>query len=229
MLGKFSKWLIIMRGRRSWRAHDAALERLFETFPNKTGVEQFTSVDIADYWHLRRARGISDVRMSVEIQLLKFFWKWLIEDQKLPINNPVKAFKFQIARTQFKTSKEFLSLAEVNRLLNECPTTYAKRSVLRTMQGYDQLRCRTRNVIRDAALRAGLIGFSLSKLKIATKSRLNREMVQAYCQQKLDALPQETQLFGNAVATVEPPTLDEGAAISDSNDNPLVSNGVDQQ
>lgn len=228
-LGKFSKWLLVMRGRSSFRSHDKVLERLFKMFPGRTGVEQFTSVDIADYRQLRLKQGISDVTLKVELSQLKGFWRWLIEDLRLPVNNPVRAFQSQCSKSQFRTSKQFLSLTEVNRLLDECPTTSTKRSVLRAVQGYDQLGHVARNIIRDAALRAGLIGFSLSNLKIATKSRLNREIVQAYAQQLLDALPQETQLYGNAIATVQVPTLIEGTPISNSNNGTLVIGEINQE
>lgn len=226
-LGRFSSWLLTMKGRVAWLRYDAVIECFLSTFPEKKGIEQFTSVDIADYRQIRLKQGLGYSTLQWELILLNNFWKWLIEDEKLPVNNPVRAFKYQLKITsKYKTNKGMLSLDDVNRLIAECPTTCNKRLILEIMQGGTTPTGRTRHVIRDAALRAGIEGFTFSQLKNYTRSRLTVDIIKAYCQKLLDALPLKAKDTSNTLTTVQSSALNEGASVSNSNSDLSMGEGI---
>lgn len=185
-LGKFESWLITM-GRSSAMYHyDRVLERLFEMFPAKVCCSQFTSIDIADYKSIRLAKGISELSLDYELGMLKGFWRWLREDQGLPLNNPVRAFI-----RQTKGSKRYakgISLVEVNRVLAIC-SVKEKRAILAVMQGSRVPSFRLSKQIRERAESVGVPDFRLGRLKLLITNRLARDIVQSYCKQLSESLP----------------------------------------
>ncbi len=224
-LGKFESYLLIMKGREVFRYYDKVLERLFAMFPNHTGLEQFTTVDIADYKLARVQQGKKELSIVYELYVFYAFWRWLMEDKGLPLYNPARAFK---NNRPSKSKKINISLGELNRLLAEC-SPHEQRVVLNVIQGVPCPKGKPRQVIRDAAARAGLPAFDLYELKLNLHRRLNREIIEFYCQQLLRALPLEPKLDGNAFATIEGPSLNERPPICHGDHYPLVVNRVNEQ
>src|SRR6266446_7713198 len=224
-LGQYESYLLIMKGSKVFRYYDKVLERLFAMFPNHTGLEQFTTVDIADYKLARVQQGKKELSIVYELYVFYAFWRWLMEDKGLPLYNPARAFK---NKTPSKSKKINISLGELNRLLAEC-STHEKRVVLNVIQGVPCPKGKPRQVIRDAAARAGLPAFDLYELKLNLSRRLNRDIIQFYCQQLLNALPPEAQLEGNALTTVQATPLNERPPICPSDYYPSIVGGVNEQ
>src|SRR6266550_5550156 len=175
-LGQFEAWLLVMYRSNTFRKYDRTLERFFSTFPKYTGIEQFTSVDIADYKLIREQSGAAKSSIYLELNQLHIFWRWLIMDKGLSISNPARAFKNNYKARH--TRKSNLSLTDLNSLLSECSVPY-KRIVLNVIQGVPCPR-KARKEIRDAAARAGLADFQLYELRLVVMRRLSREIVQTY-------------------------------------------------
>ena len=225
-LGQYEKWVLVMHGGKHLRRYDRVLERFLSLFPHKKGVEQFTSLDVADYRAIRLQKGIAIATVTRELGVIYSFWKWLIEDKDLLLNNPARAFKninygiTAVRRTQ-------LGLADVNRLLSECTSIRDKRNVLEIMKGGSCPRGKARRNIVEAAMRVGLVGFAPYYLKLMTRTRLSRDIVQAYCDQILNTLPTETETSSNTLATVQTTALDEGAAICNGGNDLSSISGID--
>lgn len=226
-LGKYEKWVLIMHGRWAFREVDYTLEQFFGMFPKKNSVDDFTSIDIADWkaWHLKN--GSSDGYINNRLAVLRRFWIWLNEDCGLAIANPVRAYKRSIPRTR-QALKINISLEEVDKLLDECPDEQ-KRIVLSVMSGGRCPRGRARNVIREAALRVGLKGFSLSKLKFTFRNRLARDVIKKYCDQVLNSLPSESKLDSNSLRAIQGPPSNERPPVGYSNDNLPPGDRVNQE
>ena len=226
-LGAFEKWILVMKGGVCMRLYDKTLSRFFDMFSGKTSVEQFTSVDIADYKVIRLKQGTNIRSLTYELCMIRKFWKWLIEDKGLPLNDiaAVAIVPYKLGNTVRRGN---LSLDDVTRLLNECPSVGAKRVILEAMGGPTRSRKFGRE-IREAAVRAGLLGFSLYHLQNRTMSRLSQDIVKRYCQQILDSLLQESKLDGNSTGAVQVAPVNVGATICNNSDYPLVGNRIDQQ
>lgn len=213
LLGKYEQWLCIMKSPAIMRTYDRAIERLFNCFPKKTGIEHYTSIDIADYAELRLSKGLGEISLSHELSLLNQFWLWMIEDKSLPLNNPIRAY-LTSRKTGVRKCQD-LSLTDLNRLLNECPLP-TKRYVLNVIQGGQRPIASQRPVLKAAAYRAGLPNFGLRLLKLRITDRLNKDIIQAYCNQLLNALSTEAKPDSNALTSVQISPTYEGSSISDN-------------
>jgi hypothetical protein len=188
-------------------------------FPKKKGVEQFTSVDIADYKTYRLQKGITLQHVVIELYYIRRFWNWLILDRDCHLRNPVKAFQLQELGKGYKPKTYTLRLSEINKLLAELPVK-EKRIILHIMSGGNCPNGRASHNIKAAARRANLpLGFSLHDLKLACRSRWAAEVVQAYCQEISNSLPTEPQSKSDPFAAIKVPSLDVRTSISDNNNN----------
>src|SRR5882724_2008964 len=92
-LGKYESWLYHLYGRKSMLYHDKFLERFFSHFPEASGLEQFGTPDVFEYKRWReQAKDISPFKLMQEIKSVEKFYRYLIEDQSLPLSNPAKPF-----------------------------------------------------------------------------------------------------------------------------------------
>lgn len=217
-LGKFEKWLLVMRGRNTFLAYDRILERLLAMYPKYVGWEQFTSIDIADYEASRIHIGISSYSLMMELRMFFYFWRWLIEDCGATCHNPARAYKNWRYDPKLRTKKD-LCLADIDRLLEHLVSVKDKRFVLEVMAGGKCPSGKARSSIIQAAIDAGIPGFSLRQLKSTFVSRLALDIVKAYCQKILDTLPVEPKPTSHTLAAIKLPTLDEGATVSYCDDN----------
>src|SRR6267142_2504411 len=110
-LGKYESWLLHLYGRRSMLYNDKYLERFFSHFP-----------DVHQYKTWRENEGnISTFKIMQEIKCLERFFRYLIEDVKLPLSNPAKPFVKHINLKHIvRRKKDSLRLEEYKRLLEAC-------------------------------------------------------------------------------------------------------------
>jgi len=227
-LGKYGRWVLVMKGRAWWKFTSTTLDRLQEMFPTHLGVEHFTSVELADYRAVRLRHGIASTTLRLEFMVFNQFWTWLREDRGLMLNNPARAVLKSIAKPKGTKAIGGFSLQAVEQLLAECPTNVEKRFVLGILTGGPLPTGRAYREIKNAALRIGWLGFSFKELRVRSRSRFALDVIKAYCQQVLDSLTPEPQPESNPFRTIESTPLDEGATVSDySHDTPVV-HGVNQ-
>lgn len=194
--------------------------------PKITGIEQFTSIELADYYQVRLKEGASQYTLSCEMLSFRNFWKWLIEDRQLPLNNPVRAFQAKRKGT-FHAKKGALSLEDINRLIDACIYVYDKRVILGAIKG-TPIPCGTcRGRIKEAAASVGLIDFQLPSLKLCSTNRLTEDIVQAYCDKILDTLPFEPKPDRRSLRTIKSPPFDKGTAVCNSDNDLAIVSRVD--
>jgi hypothetical protein len=230
--GKYSAWVSIMKGPSVLTVYNKSLERFFEMFPGRVSLEQFTSLDVADYHLMRTRAGYPERTVDTEINHINQFWRWLTIDHDLPFHSIGQAY-VNSCNKRFKNykRKNNYSLVAILKLLEECQSVRLKRIILGVMQGgRGAIRSRKlREELRNATQRAGLVEFGMQHLRLRTVARLSREIVQAYCQQILDTLPPEPEPNSHTLATVKQPALNEGATVSDGNGDSAPIGGVLQQ
>lgn len=231
--GKYSKWVLVMKGGELLKWYSRTLDRFFGMFPDYKGLEQFTSVEIADYRVVRLRAGMTESTVAVELSYIHMMWQWLVQDKGLPLHSIVRAFKNRKPWNFSKlTRKGKLSLEQATRIMEHCEYTDAKRHILHVMKGGG---CYVRPLwlrddIYNAAERAGVKDFKMVHLKLRAKNRLAQDIVKAYCDKILDTLPPKTQLSCNTLTTVEIAPPNEGATVENSNDNKLpISRILEQQ
>ena len=71
-----------------WYSRD--LERFFRHFESYKGLEEFSIADVTDYANWRIDNGAKLAWLLKELQIVRAFWRWLIENKELPLVNPVK-------------------------------------------------------------------------------------------------------------------------------------------
>jgi len=121
-LGKYESFLLHLYGRNSMLYNDKYLERFFNHFPQASGLEQFGTPDVHQYKMWRENVGnISTFKIMQEIKCLERFFRFLIEDQQLPLSNPAKPFVKHINLNHIvRRKKDNLRLEEYKRLLEAC-------------------------------------------------------------------------------------------------------------
>lgn len=222
-LGKYEKWVLVLYGSQRMRSADNELERFFAMFPGRQWLEDFNSVDITDYVQVMRSREVTEESISRRLSAIRVFWKWLIEDQGLFLQNPVNAFR---RLKPWSPQRKEISLLQVQRLLNECASIQDKKIVLSVICGDERPGGNAYKRIRNAAERAGIKNFRLKQLRGLASKRMRDDIVKLHCQQILNTLAAESQENRNALATVKSPSLDEGTSVLHSDNDLPASDGV---
>jgi site-specific recombinase XerD len=186
--GKYSQWVLVLKGSSSFRIQDKNLERFFAMFPKKNSVDDFTSIDIADYVAFRLKNKIAERTLYFEINTLRQFFKWATEHAGVVMHNPVRAYKMSTPYTRNRL-KVNISLEEVTRLLAECPSDVERRIILNVLAGGKCPSTIATTRIKEAAVRAGIVGFGLGILKSTVRRRLDKEIIKAYCETVLATPP----------------------------------------
>jgi hypothetical protein len=121
-LGKYESWLLHLYGRRSMLYNDKYLERFFSHFPEASSLEQFGTPDVEEYKRWREQEGnLSAFKIMQEIKALERFFRFLIEDNKLPLPNPAKPFVKNVKlHSIVRRKKDSLRLSEYKRLIETC-------------------------------------------------------------------------------------------------------------
>jgi integrase/recombinase XerD len=93
-----------------------ALESFFNRFPDRLSPEDFTRRDIEDYRIWRMRENISPRTINYEVNVLRAFWNWLTQMERVTWNpaSQVKRFK------EKDSPKTSLSLVEQQALVKGC-------------------------------------------------------------------------------------------------------------
>ena len=244
-LGKYEVWLLHLYGRQSMTYNDTYLERFFGHFPEATGIEQFTTPDVQQYKLWREQEGnTSAFKIMQEIKCLDRFFRYLIEDQGLPLSNPAKPFikNVKLHGVVFR-KKDSLRLFEYQRLVDVCLKTEPRLIfwLMRMVQGigsYDRQNTGREMswLLRRVAKAAGLPHVTMRLIKVSLRNGLWREIIQDWQNRFLadlgyvkgaNAHLKHLQLLGDPFGHVEVPAIDVRPPVSNSSNNPLPIAGID--
>lgn len=218
-LGKYSAYLAVMSPMTTWIRQEANVEFFLRSFPRYRSMEHFTSADVADF---------RVVNPSADLLAVQRFWEWLIVKHGLWIRQIVLDPTRLIVKT-----KSNLGINDMLRLLDECETIELKKRVINAVGGgpsHVNINTLLWQELQRAASRAKMLpGFCLKHLKVRVASRLGKDVVKAYCEKLLNALPKEAELTGDSFTTVHTATLDVGTTVSYRDHNLLSIGDIVQQ
>lgn len=245
-MGKYESWLLHLYGRKVMLYHDKYLERFFNHFPEAIGVEQFGTPDVHAYKTWREGtRDISPFKLMQEIKSLEKFYRFLIENQGLPLSNPAKPFIKNNPRTIVRKNKDSLRLDEYRRLLEAC-VKFEPRLVhwmTRLVQGVRP--CSTGltsqmagRLFKKVAVIAGMPYVTMSLVRRSLRHGLWKEIIKDWSNVTLANLGyenrsnsplKESQLSGDPFGQVNVPSSDVWPPVSDSSDHAVPISGVTYQ
>lgn len=227
--------------------HDKYLERFFNHFPEASGVEQFGTPDVHAYKTWREGnRDISPFKLMQEIKSLEKFYRYLIEDQGLPLSNPAKPFVKNLNLKHIvRRKKDSLRLEEYKRLFETC-IKYEPRLVhwmvwmVQGVGSHDRHMTSQKagRLFKKVAVLAGLPYVTMQLVKRSLRNGLWREIIKDWSNRVLAdngyherkyTNPYETQLPGDAFTTVEVPASDVWASVCDSCDNVIPISGISNE
>jgi hypothetical protein len=235
-LGKYEAWLWHLYGRRSMLYNDKYLERFFSHFPEASGLEQFGTPDVFEYKKWREQdKTISAFKVMQEIKCVEKFYRYLIEDQGLPLSNPAKPFIKQNPRLIVRRKKDSLRLEEYKRLFETC-IKYEPRLVhwmvwmVQGVGSHDRHMTSQKagRLFKKVAVLAGLPYVTMQLVKRSLRNGLWREIIKDWSNRVLTdngyvethhARPEHTELSGDAFAHVQVSADDVWASVCDSCDD----------
>lgn|SRR6266550_6797642 len=245
-LGKYESWLLHLYGRRTMLYHDKYLERFFSHFPETTGLEQFGTPDVNEYKRWREeALNVSTFKLMQEIKAVEKFFRFLIEDQGLPLSNPAKPFVKDNPRTIVRKNKDSLRLEEYKRLLEVC-IKFEPRLVhwmVWLVQGVGTKdRCMSSQMagrmFKRVAEIAGMPYVTMCLVKKSLRYGLWREIIKDWANVTLtnlgynkvsDSNLYDPKLAGDAFGYVQVSTLHEWTTIRDSCNRIVSIDGIPYQ
>lgn len=192
-LGKYESWLYHLYGKGSMRYHDKFLERFFSHFPEASGLEQFGTPDVFEYKRWReQAADISPFKLMQELKSVEKFYRYLIEDQSLPLSNPAKPFIKLHPHKIVRRKKDSLRLEEYKRLLETC-IEYEPRLghwLVRMIQGigsYDRHMTSQKagRLFKKVAVIAGMPYVTMRLVKTSLRHGLWREIAKDWANRVL--------------------------------------------
>jgi hypothetical protein len=238
-LGKYESWLLHLYGRKSMLYNDKYLERFFKFFPEASGLEQFGTPDVHQYKIWRENEGnLSAFKIMQEIKCLERFYRYLIEDQNLPLLNPAKPFVKNVKlHSIIRRKKDSLRLEEYRRLIDVCLKDEPRliHWLMWLVQGIGSHDRHMSGVqasylLRKVAAKAGVPHITMRHIKISLRNGLWREIIKDWQKRFLFDLGyiqgdntklKKVKLPGDPFATVEVPARDVGSPVSDSSYDPL--------
>ena len=112
----YENYIALTASRQTAARYGLTLEKFFRRFPDKPRLEDFVRKDIEDYriWRLRG--GVSPTTMNYEIAVIRAFWNWLIQMERVAWN-PASTIKRLKQKEPPKTS---LSIVEQMQLQKGC-------------------------------------------------------------------------------------------------------------
>ena len=213
-LGRYQSWLLTLYGSRSFWYNATHLERFFARFPKTTSLDEFTIADVSDYkiWRLREGANVGTVQ--IELNAVRHFWSWMIEQANLPFTNPAERYK---PSTPAVTKRD-LKLEDFRRLLSKCDDNRVRNFILGLVQGENRLSGTSWAVIGRGVKRAGLAAdlpwITIPALRSAIRSCLWREIIRANYDKLCDTFLPEAKLNSSPLADIEITPADEWSTIS---------------
>jgi len=98
------------------RQYSKVLGYFFDRFTDKTNPEEFTRLDIEDYRIQRLREGLSPVTINYEIAVVRAFWNWMVDMEKVKWN-PCSAVK---RLKQKEAPRDSLTLSQQESLAKAC-------------------------------------------------------------------------------------------------------------
>jgi len=238
--GKFETWLNVLYGRKSMTYHSKFLDQFFRHFPDNSSLESFGPLDIYEYKKWREASGASYGTILQEIKAVRRFFKWTIEDQELPLSNPVKLFKGRPSEKIVRRKKDSLRLEEYKRLLEAIKDEpKLKSTIVRIVLGMKIPDIRPlHQMFRRRMIQAGMPHVTFGFVRKSMRNGLWREIIKNWQDtiftefgdsETCDALLQDTKLGGDAFGDIKITAPDVRPAINTSSDNEFPVDGICNQ
>jgi len=243
-LGKYESWLLHLYGRKSMLYNDKFLERFFSFFPQAAGLEQFGTPDVHQYKTWRENEGnVSAFKIMQEIKCLERFFRFLIEDQKLPLSNPAKPFvKHVNLKHIVRRKKDSLRLDEYKRLLEAC-VKYEPRLVhwmswlIQGVGSHDRhlTSQMAGRLFKKVAVIAGMPYLNMRLVKRSLRQGLWREIIQEWHNVSLsnlgykdwrDPALNEAQFESDPMRKVNVSTLHEWTTVRDASNHIISIDGI---
>lgn len=116
-LGKFESWFLKFYGSKAFASRSKHLERFLEHFPGYDSLEKFTAVDVKEYVNWRLNNGCYWVAIKVEMSYVRAWFRWLIEQENLPLRQPVERMSVKDFKARYtfvyKAKKSGRSLTDI--------------------------------------------------------------------------------------------------------------------
>lgn len=214
--GRYSAYTAVELNLNRWLHTSKAIEFFLRAFPRYRSLEHFTSADVADF---------QAVNPSAHLLPVQRFWEWLILKGGIPIRQIVLDPTRKIIKT-----KSNLGINDMLRLLDNCETIELKKRVIGAVNGGKPHIPETSKLwpeFQRASARARMLpGFRLNHLKVRVANRLGKDMVQAYCEKLLNALPPEAELSSDTFTAIQLSSLDERTPVPNSYNDLLPGSGI---
>jgi integrase len=216
-LGKYESYLLTMYGSRSFYTADYLLEKFLTHFPNVRSLDEFSVVDISEYFRWRLECGRNPHTLGQELQAVDRWYCWLIEDKGLPLLNPAKGFRS--ASEQRTKNENRLTLSEYRRLLDVCEAPARDYLVglafgQERKTGWDPGQMGRYLCARFREL--GLPYTTIQAFRRAIRRSLWREIIRIHYKQVYDTLLEKPEPPSSALAEVQVPAADIRPTISDN-------------
>ena len=244
-LGLYESWLLHLYGRKSMLYNDKYLERFFDHFPQASSLEQFGTPDVHQYKMWRENVGnISSFKLMQEIKCLERFFRFLIEDQQLPLSNPAKPFVKHVNLHHIvRRKKDNLRLEEYKRLLEAC-VKFEPRLVqwmsgmiqgVKVIGSPNMTSQMAGRLFKKVAVIAGMPYVTMRLVKRSLKSGLWREVIKDWANIQLtnlgykdsaDSSLKQAQFESHPMRKVNVSTLMEWATIRDPSNHIISIDGV---
>lgn len=202
--GKYSAWLSYELSRSTHKAYSEALELFFATFPKRTGIEQFSATDVADFIELQTKRPNANFEViKVQLVAISSMWKYLTDVKQLPtIYNIGKVYKrknLEHGGVGLK-SKNSLSLQETFRLVDAIEDIKVKHDLLDLIAGerviFNKHSPRF-DEFKKAAVKLGIPNVSPSLIRQKINGRLHKDIIKEYVEQVRRQLPNRPTQYGS--------------------------------
>lgn len=203
-LGKWCAWSTYEVKRETSKLYETTLERFFEMFPKKTGIEMFNGTDVADYVQIRSRRtNATQASIVYEVNAIGSMWTYIVDVKQLPgMYNIAKVFRKSLVAglpTVLK-KKNSLSIVETLRLLDCIDDLKVKHEVLDLICGekvkynYDSPRyiC-----FKRAAEKAGMPWVAPDTVKQKITNRLQKDIVKEFIDRVRQQLPECPTQYGS--------------------------------
>lgn len=224
--------------------NDKYLERFFSHFPEVSGLEQYGTPDVYAYKLWRESDStISTFKVMQEIKCLDRFFRFLIEDQALPLSNPAKPFVKHInIKHIVRRKKDSLRLEEFKRLLEACvkfePRLVHWMSWLIQGIGTHDRQMTSQmagRLFKKVAVIAGMPYVTMRLVKTSLKHGLWREVIKDWADITLSNLGykdgsnpalNEAKFESDPMRKVNVSTLHEWATVRDASNHIISIDGV---
>jgi hypothetical protein len=223
---KYQVWILKLYGKRRFRYAIPRLEKFFAFFPADADLKDFSITDVADYRVYRLDAGVNPASLDMELNAVRTFWKWLIEDQGLPL--------YQLAdkyRTRFASrNRESLKLENFRLLLTTIDDPQVRDYVLGLAVGEERdvgiPMHKLSPMVRQAVIRAGMPWANLAAFRATIMRSLWRDIIRSNYDKLCNAFVAKPETPSDTLADIEVPATDERPPVSHYADYHALIGGI---